>query len=79
VIINGIYQELPEPQYTDERTHARKLLEKRHCWWQNALGERQLKSSNALIAPIFFRIRIHSMTGLRASQKPPVQPRARQQ
>jgi hypothetical protein len=26
VIINGSYQELPEPQYTDERAHARKLL-----------------------------------------------------
>jgi uncharacterized protein len=66
VIINGQYQELPEPQYADERTHARKLLEERHLWWQNALPERQLKLGDALIAPMFFRIHIDSMTGLRA-------------
>ena len=66
VIVNGEFQELAEPQYTDERAHARKLLEKRYLWWQNALGERQLKSGQDLIAPTFFRIRINSMTGLRA-------------
>lgn len=66
VIVNGEFQELVEPQYTDERAHARKLLEKRYLWWQNALGERQLKSGQDLIAPTFFRIRINSMTGLRA-------------
>ena len=41
VIASGRYQELPEPQFTAEREHARKLLGKRHLWWQNALGERQ--------------------------------------
>jgi nitroimidazol reductase NimA-like FMN-containing flavoprotein (pyridoxamine 5'-phosphate oxidase superfamily) len=66
VIVNGHYQELPEPQYADERAHARKLLEKRYLWWQNALGERQVKSGEELITPTFFRIRIGSMTGLRA-------------
>ena len=38
VIASGRYQELPEPQYTNERKHAEKLLEKRYLWWQNALG-----------------------------------------
>jgi len=66
VIVNGHFQELVEPQYTDERGHARKLLEKRYLWWQNALGERQLKSGKDLITPTFFRIRVGSMTGLRA-------------
>jgi uncharacterized protein len=28
VIANGIYEELPEPQFSDERTHARNLLQK---------------------------------------------------
>ena len=37
VIANGRYQELPEPQYTVEREHARSLLGKRYQWWQNAL------------------------------------------
>jgi uncharacterized protein len=66
VILNGHYQELPEPQFTDERAHARKLLGERYLWWQNALGERQLKSGKELITPTFFRIRVGSMTGLRA-------------
>ena len=67
VIANGNYQELREPQYTDELAHARKLLEKRYHWWQNALGERQLKSGTDLIVPTFFRIQIVSMAGLRGS------------
>lgn len=66
VVANGLYEELREPQYTDARAHARKLLEKRHRWWQNPLAERQLKTGDDLIAPIFFRIHINSMTGLRA-------------
>ena len=66
VIVNGHFQELIEPQYTDERAHARKLLEKRYLSRQNALGERQLKSGQDLITPTFFRIRVSTMTGLRA-------------
>ena len=66
VIAGGRYQELPEPQYTAEREHARRLLEKRHRWWQNALGERQLRLGDHAIAPLFFRIHVDSVTGLRA-------------
>ena len=69
VIVNGRYQELPEPQYTDEREHARKLLEKHYLWWQNALGERQLRMGDELIDPLFFRIQIDSMTGLHAIEE----------
>ena len=66
VLANGIYQELREPQFTDEREDARKLLEKRTRWWQTAFAERQAKSDDELIAPIFFRIEIMSLSGLRA-------------
>jgi nitroimidazol reductase NimA-like FMN-containing flavoprotein (pyridoxamine 5'-phosphate oxidase superfamily) len=66
VIANGRYQELPEPQYTGEREHARKLFGKRHQWGQNALGERQLRLGDDLIPPLYFRICVDSMTGLRA-------------
>jgi len=66
VIANGRYQELPEPEFADERARARKLLEKRHRWWQVPMAERQLRSGDDLIAPLFFRIHIDSMTGLRA-------------
>jgi nitroimidazol reductase NimA-like FMN-containing flavoprotein (pyridoxamine 5'-phosphate oxidase superfamily) len=67
VIATGSYQELKEPQFELERAHARKLLDRRHHWWLNALAERQLKSQDELIAPIFFRIRIESFSGLQTS------------
>ncbi len=66
VVVNGEYEELPEPQYTAERQHASSLLAKRYHWWLNALGERQLRVGDKAIDPLFFRIRIASMTGLRA-------------
>ncbi len=69
VIANGRYQELPDPQFADERAHARKLLQKRHHWWETALAERQLKAGDKLIDPIFFRIHIDSVTGLRAESE----------
>ena len=67
VIANGSYQELREPQFEIERAHARKLLDNHHHWWLNALAERQLKSGDELIAPLFFRIRIESVSGLETS------------
>ncbi len=77
VIASGGYQELPEPQYIDEREHARKLLENHRRWWQNALGERQLREGDELIAPLFFRIQVDSMTGLRAVDESAVSGQAR--
>jgi nitroimidazol reductase NimA-like FMN-containing flavoprotein (pyridoxamine 5'-phosphate oxidase superfamily) len=70
VIAIGRYQELPEPQFTAEREHARTLLGKRELWWQNALGERQLRLGDHAIAPLFFRIHVDSITGLRATGGP---------
>jgi len=67
VIANGIFEELPEPQYSTERAHARSLLQKRHNWWLNALAERQTKLNDVLIEPLFFRIHTDSMSGLRAT------------
>jgi len=67
VVVNGQYQELREPQFSEEREHAKKLLEQRHRWWQAAMAERQMTEGDHLIAPLFFRVRIDSMTGLRAS------------
>jgi nitroimidazol reductase NimA-like FMN-containing flavoprotein (pyridoxamine 5'-phosphate oxidase superfamily) len=66
VIGQGHYEELPEPQYASERVHAKELLETRPHWWLHALAERQLKSGDGLIEPLFFRIRIDVITGLRA-------------
>jgi uncharacterized protein len=67
VIAYGSYQELPEPQFAEERDHARKLLERRHRWWVSAMAQRRLRTSDESIAPLFFRIHIDSVTGLRSS------------
>jgi nitroimidazol reductase NimA-like FMN-containing flavoprotein (pyridoxamine 5'-phosphate oxidase superfamily) len=69
VIVNGQYEELPEPQYADERKHASSLLAKRSHWWLNALGERRMRVGDISIEPLFFRIRIQSMSGLRATDE----------
>jgi len=68
VIANGEYQELPEPQFQDERDHARKLLQERRHWWLNAMAERRIRLRDEDIKPLFFRIRIRSVTGLRGSE-----------
>ena len=67
VIANGEYQELPEPQFENERNHARKLLQQRHQWWLNAMAERRIGLRDEDIKPLFFRIRISSVSGLRTS------------
>jgi len=67
VIANGEYQELPEPQFEHERAHARRLLEKRHYWWLNAMAERRILLRDEEIKPLFFRIRISSITGIRSA------------
>lgn len=66
VLVTGEYEELREPRHSEEREHARELLERRNRWWQNAFAERQAKEGEHLVDPIFFRIKINSMTGLRA-------------
>jgi nitroimidazol reductase NimA-like FMN-containing flavoprotein (pyridoxamine 5'-phosphate oxidase superfamily) len=66
VIATGHYQELPEPEYTAEREHARTLLGRRYQWWLNALAERQLRLGDDSVTPLFFRIHTDSITGLRA-------------
>ena len=69
VIVNGEYEELREPQFTAERKHASSLLANHRQWWLNALGERQLKVGDRPIDPLFFRIRIDSTSGLRATDE----------
>ena len=69
VIANGKYQELPEPQFEFERAHARRLLQVRHHWWLNATAERRIGLRDEEIKPLFFRIRISSVTGLRATSE----------
>jgi nitroimidazol reductase NimA-like FMN-containing flavoprotein (pyridoxamine 5'-phosphate oxidase superfamily) len=67
VIASGLYEELPDPPRSAERAHARELLEKRHQWWLNPVAGRRAKSDELLIEPLFFRIHIESLSGLRAA------------
>jgi len=66
VIVNGRYEELAEPRYADERAKARSLLARHHRWWLNAAAERRLESHAELMDPLFFRVQIDSVSGLRA-------------
>jgi uncharacterized protein len=65
VIAIGRYEELSSPRHDEEIAHARKLLEKRPQWWLNALAERRIQETDLAIKPLFFRILIDSVTGLR--------------
>ncbi|MGD0963888.1 MAG: pyridoxamine 5'-phosphate oxidase family protein [Candidatus Acidiferrales bacterium] len=77
VIATGHYQELPEPEFTAERDHARRLLGKRYQWWLNALAERQLRLGDDAATPLFFRIHVALITGLRAIGSSPPEVGAR--
>ena len=59
----------PSRNYAAERKHASSLLAKRSHWWLNALGERQMRVDDKSIEPLFFRIRIQSMSGLPATDE----------
>src|SRR5262250_1373448 len=65
VIVNGTYQELSEPQYTAEKEHARERLATYSDWWRLPLAERRERTGDLSIEPLFFRIDIASMSGLR--------------
>jgi nitroimidazol reductase NimA-like FMN-containing flavoprotein (pyridoxamine 5'-phosphate oxidase superfamily) len=58
VLVNGLYEELAEPQFTEERAHARQLLGKKHHWWLNAMAERRVGAEDQQVEPMFFRIHV---------------------
>jgi len=55
---------LPKTQFELERDHARKLLERYSRWRLTSLAERRVRTRDDSIAPLFFRIHVHSVTGL---------------
>jgi nitroimidazol reductase NimA-like FMN-containing flavoprotein (pyridoxamine 5'-phosphate oxidase superfamily) len=66
VIVTGTYVELDRPHHTAEREHALEQLAHYSQWWRNPLAQRREQSSDLSIEPLFFRIDIESMSGLRA-------------
>ena len=62
VVLHGTFVELRE---SAEKDHARERLAKFSDWWQTPLAQRRERTSDMSIEPIFFRIDIASMSGLR--------------
>jgi nitroimidazol reductase NimA-like FMN-containing flavoprotein (pyridoxamine 5'-phosphate oxidase superfamily) len=66
VVVNGMYVELQEPKFTAERQKALEYLSEYSNWWRTPLAERREQVSDLEIEPVFFRIDISSISGLRA-------------
>jgi len=70
VVANGTYLELREPQYAAEKEHARERLAAYSEWWRTPLAERRESTGDLSIEPVFFRIDIVSISGLRGIPEP---------
>ncbi len=66
VIVTGTYLELREPEFAAQREHAKELLGQNAQWWLTPLAGRRKQSDDLSIKPVFFRINIESVSGLRA-------------
>lgn len=63
VVLMGHYREIPNlPRFADEIRFARAVLASRSLWWEPAFSFHRLKI-NERLAPIFYTIKIASMTG----------------
>jgi nitroimidazol reductase NimA-like FMN-containing flavoprotein (pyridoxamine 5'-phosphate oxidase superfamily) len=68
VIVFGSYEELPDqPEYETARTHAHGFLQKRVMWWEPAYIAQEHRDNPHSLSPIFFRIKIETVTGHRAN------------
>ena len=66
VIVTGKYLELNELQHASEREHALEQLAQYSDWWRTPLAERREQVGDLSVQPIFFRVDIESMSGLRS-------------
>lgn len=68
VIVFGSYQELPDkPEFETARMHLQEYLQKRVMWWEPAFISQEHRDKPHSLTPIFFRIKIESVTGHRAN------------
>ena len=65
VVVDGTYVELREPQYTADKERAREQLGQSADWWLAPLAERREQIDDLSIQPVFFRVDVQSMSGLR--------------
>lgn len=68
VVVFGRYEELREtPEYSAERNKAQSLLVKRSSWWMTAYAASVARGHDEAPLPVFYRIRIAEISGMRAS------------
>src|SRR5579864_9356663 len=68
VVVLGRYEELSETrEYSDERNKAQSLLLKRTSWWMTAYAASVARGHDEAPLPVFYRIHMTDITGLRAS------------
>jgi uncharacterized protein len=68
VVVLGRYEELSQTrEYSEERNKAQSLLVKRISWWLTAYSASVARGHAEPPLPVFYRIRIADITGLRAS------------
>lgn len=68
VVAFGRYEELPdEREYAVARQRAYAFLQKRAMWWEPAYISKEHRDQPHSLTPIFYRIRLDSMTGHRAN------------
>jgi nitroimidazol reductase NimA-like FMN-containing flavoprotein (pyridoxamine 5'-phosphate oxidase superfamily) len=71
VVVNGSYLELRDPQFTAEKERAKEKLGQFSDWWTMPIAQRREQTRDSDISPIFFRIDIESITGLRGLPEAP--------
>lgn len=68
VVVLGHYEELPKlPEYEQARELAHSLLEQRSIWWEPAYARTIVKGVERELDPIYFRIRIQTISGRHAT------------
>jgi nitroimidazol reductase NimA-like FMN-containing flavoprotein (pyridoxamine 5'-phosphate oxidase superfamily) len=68
VVVLGRYEELSETgEYSEERNKVQSLLVKRTLWWVTAHAASVARGHAERPLPVFYRIHITDITGLRAS------------
>jgi nitroimidazol reductase NimA-like FMN-containing flavoprotein (pyridoxamine 5'-phosphate oxidase superfamily) len=68
VIVFGRYEEIPNgPEHAGERAKAQSLLDRRPMWWQAAYLVSNIRGTSEPASPVFYRIHIEEISGLRAS------------
>jgi nitroimidazol reductase NimA-like FMN-containing flavoprotein (pyridoxamine 5'-phosphate oxidase superfamily) len=67
VVVSGNYLELTESFLAAQREHAREQLAQYSQWWQIPLAQRREQTADVSVEPVFFRIDITSMSGLRTT------------